>query len=184
MDTDRASVFGCFRFISKSFSTCRWTSQVEVLVRFLGFASGVQKTWIRVCLRILYLRWLDSGYSSPVSLLKLGNNFPHFLHEGIPVVSRSKDRAEHLTAVVIIRFVFLERMQVYHPTPCVPLDSSRSNMVTSTARPLHCVLEHVASLSFSRRTTVIVMCSGLHRTPSTAMSPGAARYKLCRVSAP
>ena len=39
----------------------------------------------------------------------------------------------------IIRLVLLERLQVSHPTPCGPSDSSRSNMVTSTARPLQCV---------------------------------------------
>ena len=35
-----------------------------------------------------YLRYMDSGYSSHDSLLRLGNNFPHLLREGIPVVSR------------------------------------------------------------------------------------------------
>ena len=41
VDTCHASVFGCFRFIFQSFSSCRWTSHVEVLVRCLGVASGV-----------------------------------------------------------------------------------------------------------------------------------------------
>ena len=43
---------------------------------------------IRVCLRILYLRWLDSGYSSHVSLLRIGNSFPHLPREKRLVVSR------------------------------------------------------------------------------------------------
>ena len=46
--------------------------------------------WILSCvsLWVRLLRWLDSGYSSHVSLLRLGNNFPHFLREKRLVVSR------------------------------------------------------------------------------------------------